>query len=198
MKYLTGTILSAALAAPAAFAGGIGEAPPDPVIAAPAPVPVIAPSRNWTGGYVGAELGYGDLSGDVDGDGAVGGLFGGYTHDFGNWALGGELAYDKAGFDFDTGGGDKVKDLLRLKLRAGPTFGDTFVYGVAGAARARADIGGSSESDNGWLAGVGAEYALNESWTVGGEVLYHRFNDFADTGLKVAPTTIQARASFRF
>ncbi|MDR5653391.1 outer membrane protein [Ruixingdingia sedimenti] len=193
MKTLTGLLISAALAAPA-FAGGPVAPVAEPTVAVPLP-PAPMLDRNWTGGYVGAQLGYGDIGGDVEGDGAVGGLFGGYTYDFGRWALGGELSYDRANIDIGVG---EAKDLARLKLRAGPTFGDWFLYGTVGAAHAKVDVGGTDFKDNGWLVGIGAEYALTDNWSVGGELLHHRFKDFDGTGLDVKPTTLQARVAFRF
>ena len=199
MKPLGLALLSATIAAGPAFAGGLAPVAPEPAPLAPAPYQ--APARDWTGAYLGGQLGYGSLGGDVSGSGAIGGLFGGYTHDFGGWALGGELGYDRANIDVSAGGAPigKLRDVTRLKLRAGPTFGDTFVYGTVGGVHARlSQPGGGSLSDTGWLAGVGVEHALNRNWSIGGEVLHHRIGNFDGTGLSVRPTTAQLRATFRF
>lgn len=195
MKLITSAFVSLALATPA-LAGSLATPPAEPMIAPPPPA-AYAPARDWTGGYVGGQLGLGDLGGDVRGSGGIGGLYGGYTHDFGTFALGAELGYDRASIGF-LNGGAKLKDATRVKVRGGPTFGDVFAYGAIGAVRASADVGGNTLRDNGWMAGVGMEYAIDRNWSVGGEVMYHRINDFGGTGLRVSPTTAQARVSFRF
>jgi opacity protein-like surface antigen len=87
--------------------------------------------------------------------------------------------------------------VTRLKLTAGYDLGPALLYGAVGAVRGSVDTGAGSVSDNGWLAGVGMDYALTDQWTVGGEVLNHKFNNFG--GLSdVDVTTVQARVGFRF
>jgi outer membrane immunogenic protein len=193
----TAFLAAMAMAAPA-FAGTLGEPPVEPVIAAPAaPAPVIA-ARDWTGAYVGGRLGWGDLGRDVDGDGAIGGLFAGYLFDFGGFAAGVEAGYDAARINVDDSDGNRIGRLTevgRLMVRGGPTIDNLFVYGTAGVARAHVSNVGS---DNGWAAGIGAEFDLGGGWSVGGEVLHHRFDDFRGSGLDVRANTFQARAAFRF
>jgi outer membrane immunogenic protein len=65
-------------------------------------------------------------------------------------------------------------------------------------ARASANLGGVDLSDNGYFLGIGADYALTDQWTLGGEVMAHRFNDFAGTGARLDATTVQAKVAFRF
>ncbi len=194
-KAALGVAVSGMLAAPA-LAGGYAEPVAEAPVAAPV-VPVVT-GTDWTGGYVGAQIGYGDVSaGAVDGDGALYGVHAGYDWDLGNWVLGAGVDWDKT--DIDLGGGpDNLDSIARLKLRAGWDLGRTVVYGTAGAARAKADIGGVSRSDNGWFAGIGANYALNDRWTLGGEVLRHQFNDFDNTGTDVDATTAAVNVGFRF
>lgn len=180
-----------------ALAGSPAPAPADPVVAPP---PAVAPvmGRDWTGFYGGARLGWGNLGRDVDGDGAIGGLHLGYLQDFGGFALGVEGGYDAARISATAEDGSDVgrlNEVWRLGARAGVTTGDIFAYGVAGAARAR--IGGVG-SENGWYGGVGLEYAFDDNWRIGGEILHHRFSDFAGSGLGVSANTLQGRVSFRF
>ena len=195
-KTALGLAISGALAVPA-LAGGYAE----PVAEAPvaAPVVVAAPTgADWTGGYVGGQLGYGDASaGAVDGDGVVYGLRGGYDWDLGQWVVGAGVDWDKTDIDLGTTG-DNLDSIARLKARAGYDLGQTLVYATGGLARAKADIGGVSESDNGWFAGIGAEYALNDRWTVGGEVLHNQFDDFANSGTDIDATTAALTVGFRF
>ena len=77
-----------ALAALPAFAGSLDEPIVAPIPAAPV---VVATGPDWTGGYIGAQLGYGDVDTDVDGvdgDGLIGGLIAGYDFDFGSYVVG--------------------------------------------------------------------------------------------------------------
>ncbi|WP_163848927.1 outer membrane protein [Pseudooceanicola aestuarii] len=187
----TALAASTALAAPA-FAGSANLAPADPVVPAPAPAPVYN-TTDWTGAYGGLSLGYGDFdAGTADGDGEVYGLHGGYDHDFGTFVLGGELDYQSG--DFDTTGGVDVDDITRLKLRAGYDAGDALLYGVVGAASANTNMG----SDEGYVAGLGAEYRVTNQVSVGGEYLYHEFNDFNGGGTDVTANTFSARVNYRF
>ncbi|MGB7263350.1 MAG: outer membrane beta-barrel protein [Albidovulum sp.] len=195
-KTLVGAVVSGMMAVPA-LAGSLAE----PIAEAPviAPVAPVNYGGDWTGGYVGAQLGYGDVSATgLDGDGLLYGLRGGYDWDLGNWVVGAGVDWDKTDIDLGTTAGDQLDSVARLKLRAGYDLGQTLVYGTAGAARAKADIGGVSRSDNGWFAGIGAEYALTDQWSVGGEILTHQFNDFDSTGIDVDATTATVNVGFRF
>lgn len=196
-------ILSAAVAgmivALPAFAGGLSAPVEEPVVYAEA-APVVAPSADWAGGYVGAQIGYGDVNSGgagLDGNGAIGGVHAGYLMDFGQFVTGAELSYDASNIDLGVGG-DSLDSVARLKLIAGADLGRTMVYGSAGVARASATVAGAGLSDNGYFVGVGADYALTDQWTVGGEVLAHQFNDFAGTGVKIKATTVQAKVAYRF
>jgi len=187
-----------ALAAGPALAGNLTPPAPEPVIAAPAPAPV---GHDWTGGYVGAQLGYGNLdtsgAADVSGDGAIGGVHAGYDYDFGQWVLGGEVEFDAADISL-SGGAGKLNSVARLKLRGGYDLGQTLIYGTGGAAYADASLGGNGANDTGYFVGLGAEHMLNDNWSVGGEVLYHRFDNFDGSGIDINATTAEARVSLRF
>lgn len=194
MKSLILVAATTLVALPAA-AGGLGAPAPEPVPTAPAPTPIVS-GADWTGGYVGAQLGYGDLSGGLSGDGALGGIHAGYRQDFGGFVLGGEIDHDVA--DISLGGGDALKSVTRLKLSAGADLGRTLVYATAGGAQARADVGGATLTDSGWLGGVGVAYQVNDNWVLGGEILTHRFDDFDNSGVNLDANTATLRASFRF
>ena len=127
MKLVTLTA-AGALFAGAAYAGGIAPVVVEPVPMAPAPIAM--PTQDWTGGYVGASLGYGrgdasvdgvelgdvdgdgdddnaddnlidDIFGDADAEGVIGGVFAGYQQDFGQFVLGGELDLNATGISGD-------------------------------------------------------------------------------------------------
>ena len=164
----------------------------DPVV--PAPIPL---SQEWTGPYIGVELGFGDVTASspnaqLGGDGMLYGITLGYDRDFGNWVLGLAIDYDRT--DISLGGTD-VDSIARLKLRAGVDLGDGLLYAVAGGARAETSVLGS---DTGWTAGVGYEHRLSEHWSLGGEALYHEFKNFNGTGIDVDGTTVAIRALYRF
>ena len=81
---------------------------------------------------------------------------------------------------------------------AGREIGNSLVYGTVGAAHANASIGDADLSSDGLVYGLGFDYALSDRWTVGGEVLQHRFDDFDGTGTDFDATTIKAKVGFRF
>ena len=83
-------------------------------------------------------------------------------------------------------------------MRAGYDAGQTLIYAVGGWAYADAEIFGQDYSDNGWLVGAGVDYKFNTNMTIGGEVLYHSWDDFDDTGIDLDATTVAARVGYSF
>ncbi|MDN5786087.1 outer membrane protein [Pseudorhodobacter sp.] len=195
MKFIASLALATAMSAPA-FAGGMTAPVPEPVIT---PIVVAPVTRDWSGFYAGAQLGYGDLSSNVaglNGDGAIGGLHAGYRADFGQFVLGGELAYN--GSNIDLGPTSKLNSLTQLKLMGGYDLGNALVYATVGGAHASANLGGVKHSDNGYLIGLGMDYAINDSWTIGGEITHNRFNNFDKTGSDIRANVAQIRVGYRF
>lgn len=188
----------AALALPA-LAAGPTVVVDDPVIVPPAPV--IPVTGDWTGPYAGVQLGFGntDISGAIsdEGNGFIGGLTAGYDYDFGSFVLGAGVDYDFSEIELDSGAG-QIDSVARLKLRGGYDAGQTLIYATGGAAFADATIGGTSFNDTGYFVGGGIEFMATERFSVGGEVLYHAFDDFDGTGADVDATTFQLRALYRF
>ena len=198
-KYLGSAAISALLAA--AFAGNLQEPVVEPIIAAPVQV---QPISDWTGFYVGGQLGYGEASGaDEDVSGGLGGLHAGYLYDLGQWVIGGELDYDWADMS-DTFGGVEVKvdEIARLKLIGGYDLGNGLLYATAGAfnANLNASVGSleTNVDDNGWLAGIGYKHKFTENWVGGVEALYHKASDFDDSGEDLKIKTLTARISYKF
>lgn len=195
MKTVAVAILATAIAAPA-FAGGPSVAVTEPVVAAPAPV--VPVSGNWEGAYVGGQLGYGDVSAPgANGDGAIVGVQTGYRWDLGQTVLGVELDYNKGNIDLQTPG-DELDSITRLKAVAGYDMGKTLVYATAGAAYAEGTVAGANLSDNGWFAGVGVDYAIDDQWSVGGELLSNQFDNFGGSGKDLDATTASVRMNYRF
>ncbi|UWR27788.1 porin [Sulfitobacter sp. S223] len=191
-KFGTASVLATSLLGTTAFAGNLA----DPVVE-PVAEPIYAPvevGTDWTGAYGGLNLGYADIDGDgdADGDDATYGVHLGYDYDFGRYVVGGELEYDKT--DIDLGGAADVDSVTRLKLRGGYDLGRTLVYATAGAARVDTSLG----KDTGEFVGVGVAYQVTDRFTVGGELLEHRFDDIGGSGVDADATTFNLRGSFRF
>lgn len=188
------------LGAGSAMAGGINEPVADQVVAAPVATAPAYQGGDWGGFYAGAQLGYVDVDSNnagLDGDDALIGVHGGYRYDFGRAVVGAELDYDFADVDLGNNLGT-LDEVGRVKLMAGADLGRTLVYGTAGYAQAKATVGGSDLSGDGAFGGVGVDYALNDSFTVGGEVLFHGFDDFDNTGVDLDATTATVRVGFQF
>ena len=192
-----------AIAAGLANAGGISEPviQPAPAPVAVAPAPVMT-GNDWTGFYAGGQLGYGRLSSDAitDEDDPAGftyGVHAGYDYDFGDLILGGELDIDGTNIEIEAPDSD-LTSVARAKVRLGYDAGQFMPYVTAGVARATTTDDLDGETD-GTFAGAGINYLLSDSLMVGGEVLQHQFDDFADNdGVEVDATTLSLRASFRF
>lgn len=199
MTRFTKLTAAAALLSGTAFAGVASAGSlQDPVVESPviAPAPVIAQSGDWTGFYTGLQLGYADVDGPgaLDGDDTTYGFHAGYDYDFGSFVLGGELDYDKT--DIDLGGGmGAVDSVARLKVKGGYDLGQTMIYATAGMARADTSMG----NETGPFAGLGVAYKVNDRYTVGAELLEHRFDDVGGTaGNDFDATTFTVRGSLRF
>lgn len=167
-----------------------------PIVVAPAP---LSFGRDWTGFWVGAQLGYADVdtggAASLSGDGAIGGITAGYDFDFGQFVAGAGIDYDVA--DIDLGGGVSVDGVLRLKARAGFDSGRNWYYATAGYARAHTDGGGVGDS-GGAFAGLGYEVFVTDAVTAGAELLFHDFSDFDLDGLDAEVTTVQLSVNYRF
>lgn len=198
MKTIAAIFATATLAMPA-FAGGMATPVTEPEVVAAAPV-YAAPSSDWSGFYAGAQLGYGDVGSSTDtlnGYGELGGVHAGYRWDFGQFVAGAEVDWDKTNIDLG-GTADTLDDVARLKLVGGADLGRALVYGSVGVAKANATVGGVGLSDTGYTLGAGVDYAITDRWTVGGEVMGHKFNDFDGTGIDLDATTVKAKVALRF
>lgn len=192
-RILIAALSASALAAPA-FAGSAAPAAMETMIEAPAPV-AIAAGRDWTGGYAGLQLGYADVSTNlagVGGDDVIGGFTAGYDFDLGNYVLGVGLDADIA--DLAVSPGLTLERVYRLKVRGGYDLGNGLIYATAGGVGA--DVDGLGY-DTGYFVGAGYEHMLTDNISLGGEVLYHEFDNFQSTA-DIEATTFQVRANYRF
>lgn len=194
--------LSLGLAASSAMAGNLAA----PIIT-PAPAPVmVAPvyaGNDWSGFYMGGSLGYASVDDNLGAfsdsfDGATYGLHAGYDYDFGSFVMGAEI--EISGFDLsDTNTNTTIDSVSRFKVRAGYDAGNFLPYLTAGVAKlstSGAPLG--DVDDSAGFYGLGLDYKMTDRIRVGGEVLKHEFNDYADSGLDVDATTAALRVSFEF
>ena len=196
---LAATALSTALLAAPAMAADLSRGvAPSPALA---PASVVDYGFNWTGGYVGANVGYRWLNADAsngalpassspDSSSAAGGLQAGYNWQMNQFVFGVET-------DFGYGSSSKTENGLGVKqtwegttrARAGVAVDRFLVYGTAGVAYSDFDfstagVGSSSDWRLGWTAGGGVEYALTKNVSVKGEYLYTDYGNEKVDGTK--------------
>jgi hypothetical protein len=121
----------------------------------------------------------------------IGGLHAGYRMDYGTFVAGAELAWDFASIDLGALNIATIDSIGRLGLQGGADLGQALVYGTVGVAH----IGGDIDQDGSFY-GVGMDYALSDTMTLGGQVLKHEFDDVPAGTLDT--TLVQARVSFAF
>lgn len=203
---------TAMLAAPLALAAGMasagGLAAPVETVAptpmAPAPAPMIR-GTDWSGFYLGAQAGYGEVTGtntNEDVNGAIYGVHAGYMYDLGTVVLGAEVDYDLSNID-NVGGNGDLDDVTRVKARVGYDAGSFLPYVTGGVARANVSGVGTPGQDlelDGDFYGLGVAYKFSDNILVGGEVLQHKFyeSDAMNTAGTERATTATARVSFQF
>jgi outer membrane immunogenic protein len=136
---------------------------PPPMEAAPAPMYSPTPiAYNWSGFYIGAHGGWGFGDGDFDDGAVIGGQIG-MNWQWNSFVLG----VEGDGSWADLGDADSLES---IRGRAGFAFDRFLVYGTGGAAFQDFD-------DLGWVAGVGAEYAVTDALSVGVEYLHYDFDN---------------------
>ncbi|MEM8692208.1 MAG: outer membrane beta-barrel protein [Pseudomonadota bacterium] len=197
-RIITSALVTAGLSS-AAFAGSLEE----PVVTAPPPPPPpVQLGGDWTGPYIGLQLGYADVDADAPGLAASGddilyGLHAGYNYDFGQFVLGGEIDYDFTDIDLTTAAGAsaaEVDSVARLKAKAGYDAGPALIYLTGGVAQVDTSLG----NETGEFYGIGLSYQVSDRYVVGAEILEHSFDDIDGTGVNADATTFTIRGSLRF
>jgi outer membrane immunogenic protein len=193
--------LGSALIASTMFVGAASAAD----IQRPAPIykaPMLTQVRvyDWTGFYVGGNVGYGwgkqdvSLAGAGVGSPSVNGFLGGGQVGY-NWQVnqivyGVEADLQASGQSGSSGLGataytDKLDWFGTVRGRVGYAFDRWLPYVTGGWAYGHGSISGAaagapfsaSSSYSGWTAGAGLEYALLNNWSVKGEWLYVDFGN---------------------
>jgi outer membrane immunogenic protein len=174
--------LVALLGAAPAYAADAVEQAPEPAVPMEEP-----PLATWAGPYAGVSLGYGfsgtttPVTGDIDTDGFVGGVFGGYNfqNDIFVYGLEGDVGYGQIkgdnGFTETQSG---FEGSLRARMGVAVTD-DILLYATGGGAAQQMEVSDPVGSDEqamvGWTAGGGVDMKLTEQ--VFGRVEY-RYTDF--------------------
>ena len=107
--------------------------------------------------------------------------------------MGGGLDYDFA--DITLTPGVDLENVLRVRLRGGVEVGNGLLYATGGYAEADASTLGS---EDGYFIGAGYDYLITDQFSIGGEILYHEFDNYGPTTIDVDATTFQIRGAFRF
>lgn len=209
-------------ATPAALAGSRTPVPAEPPVMTPvAPAPI---AYDWTGGYVGLGLGYGEARHRQDslpqfwpnGSGFSLGALAGYNWQSGNtvWGVEGHLSGNRLRGTTTTGVPTEIRTditgLASLRGRLGWAQDRTLVFVTAGPALGRVshtavNLGQESRSVSGAMVGVGIEQAVSAGMTIRGDLEHYRFGsrDFTTAGLNFPGARSQATvarisAVFRF
>jgi outer membrane immunogenic protein len=183
--------------------------------APPAPVAVF----DWTGFYIGANIGYGWAHADGSADGLSGsetlkGVLGGgqigYNWQVGNWILGFEA--DGQGTDQKTGitltdgvttvtQSDSLPWFVTARGRIGYAIAPMYmIYATGGAAwmdfKSSITVSGVGTatwetSHGGWTAGAGIEGAITRNWSWKAEYLHLDTGTFNTTVLGVIPASVR-------
>jgi outer membrane immunogenic protein len=192
--------------------------------------PMAEPAFTWTGGYLGINGGWAQDNTDTPGptfvqpsakNGWLGGGHGGFNFQFGTWVVGGEFDADymrlnasapcfNPTFTCNT----TLENQFSIRARGGVAL-DRFLFYVTGGV-AMTDYNGNTtvippgtvfpgtSSRTGWIAGVGAEYAVTRNIILGLEYLHADFGkatmtyDVPYPSVLVTDDVVRARLSYKF
>ena len=180
----------------------------DAVVVESPPEVYVAPVFNWTGAYIGGQVGYlwsdsdfdaDDLTGDLDADDWLGGVYIGYNYQMDNNVVIGADA------DFAWTGADESATIFFLgtpvgsldseldwegavRVRLGYAVDRFLPYIAGGVAFGRMDVeafsttpaslGSDDDTSAGWTIGAGLEYAFTDNILGRAEYRYTDFGDF--------------------
>lgn len=176
-------------------------------VKAPPLLPV--PLYNWTGFYVGGQVGGGWGSHDrsvllpggfqnsYDSSGVIGGIFAGYNWQIQSFVIGLETDINLTGIKGDDGGAGGTLDQTKLKWigslrgRVGYAWDRLLVFATGGWAYGEFEhfnSAGAGETftrtNSGWTVGGGAEFAVTPKWLLRAEYRYYDLGTYRNS----APT----------
>jgi outer membrane immunogenic protein len=169
-------ILALGLATMTASAAAAADMPRS----APYYAPAAPAGFNWSGGYVGVNLGYAwgkVTNSNVSPSGLEGGVQGGYNWQSGQFVYGAETDLQLSGAD-DTFAPFKFSNpwFGTLRGRGGFAYNNFLFYVTAGLAygnvKAESAFLSESRTQLGWTAGLGAEMGIAQNWSAKVEYLY--------------------------
>jgi len=201
---LAGMALTAATAATApVLAADLPQSPAPAYEAVPAPQQTI----DWSGIYVGGNLGWnfanfdnqsGGTSLSTGANGVGGGLYTGYNFQVTpNVVVGAEADFSLTDLEESrTNGGINLESKSNwnsnIRARVGYSFDRYLVYGAGGLALADLEVSGNGDSDSttalGWTVGAGGEAAITNNLSARLEYVYQDFGsqDFNLNGTGVS------------
>ena len=215
-KFLISTAAAAAVIALGATAASAADLPAPIYTKAP---PMVAPVFDWTGFYIGVNIGYGfgsasatagGVTGSEDLNGVLGGGQIGYNWQQGPWVFGVELdgqgTDQHANFSATAGAvtvteSDNLPWFVTARGRIGYAFAPMWmIYATGGAAVAdfRSTLSATGLGSTtwevtraGWTAGAGIEGAINRqlSWKL--EYLHIDTGTFSTTAFGVVPVNVR-------
>jgi len=190
------------LSAPAFAADVVYQEPP-----APAPIIESAPVSSWAGPYAGVHLGYGfsgsaetsvgGVTNDIGTSGWLGGAFGGFNAQNGQFVYGAEADVNYSGVD-GSNAGETARSRLDGSLRGRLGYAindDVLVYGTAGVAaeRLRVTDGLGARDTNmmvGYTVGAGTDVKLTDDVFARAE---YRYSDYGSENFNLtAPTSVDS------
>jgi len=154
-------------------------------------------------GLADVEASAGGASVDFSGEGFIGGLGAGCDYRLGGFLVGVLGGVDLSTVDIKALGAKVTEDpTYRVLARVGFNPADNLlVYALAGGAWTKLDAkGAGSQSFEGFTVGAGADFALNDSWTLGARYMVDLLGSEGGGGVSVEPNrhTIRAVIGYRF
>jgi opacity protein-like surface antigen len=129
--------------------------------------------------------------GDFDDTSWLGGVHFGY-----NWQRSNGVVL---GLEGDVSFLDDIDYLASVRARLGYAAGSTLLYATGGVAFLGLDDAfGDDDTGTGWVAGLGVEHKLRDSWSVGLEGLYYAFDDIDSFDDDLEFWTVRARLTYHF
>jgi len=195
-------MLSAALAVVGvpALAGGMAEPAPAPMVLAAAPQPQF----DWTGFFVGVQVGFSDTETsffggafDLQSDARHFGLQGGYLHDFGNIVVGGMLSYEQV--DVSDVAFDDDPTRLGLSGIVGYDVGRFLPYATLGLTRL--DLPDFDTTENGTSFGIGMMFAVTDRVMANVEYTRTEYDDYLEDFIpdsELTADTVRLGVNYRF
>jgi outer membrane immunogenic protein len=197
-------------------------------MAVKAPPPVAEPAFSWAGGYLGINGGWAQDHTDTTGPsfvqpagtGWLGGGHGGVNFQSGMFVVGGEFDADymrinasSPCFNITFTCNTTLRDQFSLRARAGIAIDHVLLYATGGGAfasyngntiNAAGTVFPGSSSRAGWIAGVGAEYAVTRNIILGVEWLHADYGQVTMTydvpypAVRVTDDVVRGRLSYKF